>query len=475
MNRLCALLIILSITTPALADDIGPELPTFAKGFNSLANVVRGECITLANAKCPTPELPNPDVSCDPILNDWSDFIVIESMESLKKTLDLSAGASFGIGIYSGDARYSLYSSADFNHYSSYLLIHVVVRKQLQTLVNRQPTDLARWANSWGSGKMFETCGNKFLAQRQTGGLFYTLLEVEGSSEQEQKEVSGAFNAAAGPWGSANASLVQTALSKVKTTQIHYHIEKIGVPEGNPDRTIDAVLPYGLHFPEKIYNLADEKAAPIQYDPSDWSTLGYGTIGAAQIDIMNKYSTIFSEVNTLQNDLAYIVLPDHIDWFTAQAIGEAQEEKIKVDNLATSIVNAAKDCAQFPDMPCIDPATFRIPQYNLPRRPHWVEIDPLKSGFQPVDIVLPGETRHLDVKGTYFRWPGHEANLADDFSYEFIGDDGQLITNHIGSNPNGYQSGAIVFSKPGKVFVKLEDTYYADNAKTPEGAWASLW
>jgi len=177
-------------------------------------------------------------------------FRQITDKNVFEKTVSASAAASFGWGIFSGDANYQMFESGFYSSFRSYLYVYVLVLDKTRQLKIRKLTDPAKRAAKKGYQAFYEFAGDEYIYGFRTGGEFTAIVEYSSRSSEEHSSANAAIDAACGLFAEGEAHYSE-AISKLRDLhQTDCRIHRIGGLEVLP--TIEGIAAAARNFPTSV-------------------------------------------------------------------------------------------------------------------------------------------------------------------------------------------------------------------------------
>lgn len=174
----------------------------------------------------------------------------IDTLQQLKETLRLSASASVGIGIYSGDASSSYFRSRSYNKFSSFVSISASVVAPTLVLKRSVMTQAGLAAAQAGLSRFLGFCGDSYCYGLQLGGNLTVIAEFSAESAQQHEDVSAAVSGAVrgiATAGGSFSSALETLSTISKFSMVLFRNgSAIAVPE------LSQLVEYSHRFPEDV-------------------------------------------------------------------------------------------------------------------------------------------------------------------------------------------------------------------------------
>ena len=298
---------LLIICRPSFCTEIATDRLSIGDGYNSATSEPGGNCVAF-----------DPGHESDDLYTPGGvtgqktlyDFFEISSLDQLKTVLNVSASASFGYGVFSGDASTSFMRSGTYNAFNNYLFVRVRVTNPTEMLKKKS---LSRAALQYAAeNRFFETCGNEFIYARTSGGDLTGIIEISSSSVEEHDKASASVNVAVNGFlasGRGSAAFSQALDSLKSTTQTRVHIIKNGGLGDIPD--IDSLKTAALQFPGSVQLTSGHPVIALliteSYVTTDNlpSTLNFNLV-RFQMDTLPRLAAWLDQCYQIRGDLTYI-------------------------------------------------------------------------------------------------------------------------------------------------------------------------
>jgi hypothetical protein len=324
-------------------------------------------------------------------------FTHVTSSEQLRTVLNLSASASFGLGMFGqGEASASYYRESSFSRYSELLVAHLEVINQAKFLKKLHVTKEAHDQANRGPKAFSDFAGDNFLVGMTTGGRFIVIFEVTSSTEAEQTAARAAFHAAS---GSNNLSAsVSSDLSKFQEQgKMTLNVILQGPAEKLPSFDPVSFQKAISEFPPKVA-LGSGGEVVITAHLKSYDGLITQKGDPQQIQFITKLSAYFAFLNRRKNGLEYIQKNPGsfggVDVLRLKKdISEVVEEIEKVDQ-------SARDCAL--EHKCIQINFKKFDE--LPPRLNWINVNPASGVPTFVGETADNEIKFVEVRGFWSPW-----------------------------------------------------------------------
>jgi hypothetical protein len=415
------------------------------KGYNSFTSTKRGDCVSLPFV-APASEG----------YETHAHITVIQSSEDLKRDTSIEVSGSGGFGMVTAEASASFSSSMHFSANSDYLLIRVTAAGPS---VGGGAAGLGTEGVKYKANRQafFTACGNRYISEIQLGGEFTALLEFSSSNETDRKDVQAHLKVASG-LNSISTDLkiaVQEAQAK---SSMHMTVSRRGTSDPLPEMSIDKLIAYSQEFPSK---LSIKTVVPVGVVVSDYQSIDPEISTIEEEPDVGRLRENLQAVNKELAEIEYLTgayrglgMAGRSD--VLQPIQRALEPK------PAAIQQALDACGKAPwSGACKFPAAildFQVP--TLPLRPSRITFTSLSGGENLVGILEPGQEATLMLSGNYFYAIGtnyNRANVADPSSSHVV-----LIAPNGARSEQSYRPSQTI-KGPVAVYVKIVDSYYADN------------
>lgn len=177
----------------------------------------------------------------------------VTDYSELKKTLNISASASLGIGIYSGGAAMSLDRSESHTRLDTFLLVGVKVRNPSLILKHANLSPGALKILSKSRRAFIQQCGNTYVYGVVTGGEMLGVQRYTATSDEQAQTLRIQVRAAAAGYGSGNFSMSQAVSSVTSHTSTDFTLVRRGGGGDIPDA--DALIAAAQSFPDEMRDI----------------------------------------------------------------------------------------------------------------------------------------------------------------------------------------------------------------------------
>jgi hypothetical protein len=311
----------------------------------------------------------------------------LNDSEDLFQSTQIAASASFGFGIFKGNASLDYVQKGRFTRYGEYLLVSVHAENTIKFKSSPHLTREARRIAERNPIEFFKRCGDRFVTGLISGGDFTVVFSGESQTEQQQTDVKAAFKAAA----FANSLDVKTNISLSKMAsrgKIEAEVLRSGSGEPFPKNNIPAMIEYARLYPCKVgvssaenipLSCIDEHGKAIKGTPwiIDYEVQSYEDLLPSLkglTDIQNTtLETLSTYVRKLYQQLGSMqYIKSHPDQFgdfdkakLNHKIGEALAQIKEASDTAKNCISDSKKCS-----------SNVLPEVsNMPSRADWVYLD----------------------------------------------------------------------------------------------------
>ncbi|WP_437476292.1 hypothetical protein WME75_26060 [Sorangium sp. So ce1014] len=195
----------------AAVAELDYNLAQLGKGYDAIQDQVKGECVEYRSA--------------DPIEGATGQKVIfsldlVESSKEISRKLGVSAGASARFGLGSVDVKAQYVEEHQVSQNNIYAFVSVRILNPASAVKGARLSDSARSTLAVNPERFRERCGDKFIAATQNGGVFYGILEVETSNEQEKQSIAIAISGASLTF-SASGSVNNDFRKAISNKQVH--------------------------------------------------------------------------------------------------------------------------------------------------------------------------------------------------------------------------------------------------------------
>ena len=392
----------------------------FGRGFNSLTGEVKQTCIVFSEADKDQPTSGSQQGNLAAELADWT--------HDVTKQMNMDATASFGFGVYSGDASFSYMSTGHLHRYGQYLFINETLENERQLLKQKKYSLRKEALNALKSGipAFIDMCGDEFVEGRITGGSLLAILKVDGSTESEQTKAAGSLKAAA--YGNTlNVNASQEVNTLASQGRMSFQVARQGPAEDWPSPDVPTLMKYALEYPCKVGGrtslIKNPDGSPkpcASAAPAPWTQQfllrGYDElldrtlISKEQADFYAREAPYVRALYVEEGGLAYI--KQHPQQFGFLSTNRVDDERSRIRSEIERVTNTARECAR--QTKSCQPLTHKDLR-PLPNRVDdvWQDIPPRDSNYQPLPSgqVVGTDVKIIEATGWWY------ANGNDDCTY----------------------------------------------------------
>lgn len=335
--------------------------PAIGAGYDSLTNIVGGECIDMSNTILkPFVESDAQDVSFS--------LEKIEDVSSFAKQLQMNASAKVYAGVGSASAKASFLETHKINKYSIFILVAVRVKNISKRLHGAELEARARETlmdPNGGAARFRERCGDEFVIGYTGGGELISIIEISTQSEAHKRQLELAL---AGTYGMASGSAdFKERIERISAqTALNVFLFQKGGDSSSIKISPDELVEKATGFAGEV----NKREYPYSLTTASYKTLHLPR-QASPIDVMNQLDIMR---RLADNKIAFLSNLANVEYVLAN-----QSEFISPDitalNKAAStlrkgldkIHDAASICAtQISN--CEYPKKIPMPEISLPKR-----------------------------------------------------------------------------------------------------------
>jgi hypothetical protein len=423
----------------------GPTLPLLGRGYNGLSAEMRGTCLVGDQVASGT----------DAKKVDYS-LHMAGSSDDYRRSVNMSAAASFGTGTWSTDASVSYFKSSARSRYVDHLVVRVLVQGPVLSFENVHLTaDAKRMVRR--PLDFYRMCGNRYVRSLSLGGEFTAVVDIETNTEEERSELRATLSVIAKGYGSANAAYAEAMQRISRSYSKNVRILRNGTGEAIPNPDIDTVLKYSLDFPTKINAVT---GVPVALETADYRTVDPAVeIYSAQEIVVEMMSRKYGQIFEWLGDLDYYARKRNDRVFypllSEDALRRAQDT---LRDAALKAELAFNGCIENPTRNC-GATSFPDIDIDAPRPARQASLNPKSGSSQYVGFAGPGERKTVVILGDWSAWDNGEhlwwPPTRCCFSIEIAGE--------VGPPTSVSYTGPITFSGPARVSVRIGDSTYEDN------------
>jgi hypothetical protein len=176
----------------------------------------------------------------------------ITNTAELHESLNVSASASVGIGLFGASAEFKYVAQQQVNQYSTYLLASVIVKNPDRIIRSpRFKPDVYKLLAERGWDDFEARYGPDYMAGVVTGGSYYGLIEIKNTNQQEQKEIAVAVSAGYGLF-KASAELDRRLKNAIENKELRVTIFQSGGSGDPVETTLEEMIQQAKTFPQLV-------------------------------------------------------------------------------------------------------------------------------------------------------------------------------------------------------------------------------
>lgn len=378
------------------------------------------------------------------------------SSEEFRRSVNMNAGASFGLGAWSTDASVAYFQSTERSRYVDHMVVRVLVSGPIVSYANPKLTQEANRLKNIPIN-FYRKCGNRYVKSLAIGGEFVAVVNIETSSQVEREALRASLTVVAKGYGSASAEYKQAMERISKSYQKDIRIIRNGLNERVPKLDLETLVAYSLEFPEKINN---SNGVPVGLEYSDYRTVDPDIdVYSSQEIVVTRMSDKFGELYTMLGDLEYYSRHKASGMFFPPMSDETLRRHREVVGDATLKSKLAFNaCAEDPGTKC-RLELFPDLEVAVPRPAQKVELDPRVGSSQWIGSAGSGEKKTIVILGDWSAWSSGE-NLwwppeRCCFTIE--------VARETGPKELHAYSGPQQFVGPARFSIRIGDSTYEDN------------
>jgi hypothetical protein len=422
--------------------------PEVGLGYDSVLHEIRNRCITESVEDLPPADPIGPNASYR--LRSFT------NTQDLFSAFDINGSAGLGVGLSSTDLVFAYAASRKLSVYGSFLSVEAHAEKQVRRLqaftLNKEAKDRLN-----DPAEFRAYCGDQYFSGTIEGGAFGAVLTVHSADDVEQQHIGKLLSEAA-RLGTLDADALRALDDKFSQHDLDITVTRRGPQEHASQGNLQALLSYAQGLPARIGD-GSTKPWVIAFTKNDYGPTAIITGPAQQFH--SAESAYIVQLFQYSSSLRYI--QNHPAEFSAvdfvrlvKEIKNLEEEIGKVKAAAERCSRDANECGPIP----------HLALGQLPDRPAWVVMDPLKSTEILLGSVGAGETKAIEVRGS---WYAHCDDRGKFLSVSTTGDNRLTIRNAVDNEKilfkETYRGVPMLLPADSKVWFKIIDnpTEYYDN------------
>lgn len=309
---------------------------------------------------------------------------VIDSQESLMKSMNLSVNVSVRYGLASANASFEMMQESTVNQYSLYVLMTVSVRNPPRYMKNPRLGAQAQGIYARDPEEFRRTFGETYIDEIYSGGDFYGLFTFNTYDERNRTDLKASLDASVGGLfmgGDISASFASTVEEAKRHSSMDIRASMSGGSGLKNPRTLDELMQLYTDFNAKVQtNPVDFRASikDFQYLP-----LPPGPTFAEQAvrrDTIDSSARRILDGIRQRGDIEFALrFPDQFQAPDLPALKAAYQA---IDDQLPKLAQRARDCAQDIDrcsLAGLEPLAFQMPKRKLDAgdplevKWHWVQ------------------------------------------------------------------------------------------------------
>lgn len=317
-------------------------------GYDSLSNDTKGDCVTIQEYKTEPSDLKNS------IYKQTYSLELIESYESLAKSLQVTANASLKGGWGAASAMANYLESQKIDNYSIQILVkaELITRFEQAKGVMLKDTYLDKINKDLSSFR--KACGDEYVRTIMYGGSYYAIMRIDTLNATQYHDVKAAVKANIGTF-SSSSELQKTFKKITKDNNLKILTHKIGGSPVDIPTDVKTLLNQIIVFPGEVL----KSPAPLMAFTSEYYELENYPSGNSVLDTVVQQENMKYlgrkrlELIRLRNNILYVLENpeqfENIDEVTLQQ-GENEINKVlNVINLAARKCFVSLDDCKLPE------------------------------------------------------------------------------------------------------------------------------
>ncbi|NEQ52048.1 MAG: hypothetical protein F6K11_18225 [Leptolyngbya sp. SIO3F4] len=301
----------------------------------------------------------------------------ITNNAELTKSLNVTASASLGLGLFSGSAEAKYTSQQQINRYSTYLLISVIVQNPDKIIRSpRLKSEAFKLLQTKGWETFEQSYGPQYLAGIRSGGSYHGLIEISTSSKQEQQEIAVAVSASYAGF-KAEGKLNHRLIQAIENKSLKVTILQSGGSGDSLEVSLEEMIKQAQNFPAVVkqhpvifQGLFEEYRKTVPLPPG----IGEGpTARRHRQDVINELAHKYLKCKDYRADLRYVLdnfatFEDHLNFTPVERrakIARYEQDFRGVSQQLNDIERLARTCRNSNDQ-CQLPTRYFTPTETLP-------------------------------------------------------------------------------------------------------------
>ena len=279
--------------------------------------------------------------------------LVLESFDNfdeLTASLNISASASLGMGIYSGSASYKLEATERHTRFDNYLMVSVRSRNPAKVLKRPIMSASALKILNGSQEDFLKYCGNSYVYGYVTGGELIGIHRYTASSDEQSSRVRLEVQAAAQGYGNGSLTVDQAFKKVTQQSSTHFTLIRNGGLGDLPD--MDHLIEAAKRFAEDVKDPAN--AYLLSLFVRGYQTVLNPPVQGLDLGLIGKQASSLDRLSaalatTYERRNEWLLVKDHQgeyelgqdpDNLIATALDKLQATVTSLGDLATSILAA---------------------------------------------------------------------------------------------------------------------------------------
>ncbi len=332
------------------------------KGYDTDSARAVGECVTSGDS----PTVPTTDSKTNDAIEYSSDFEIIETMQDMRRHLDLSAEVSVKSMFANANVKTSYEKRVSKNSYNVFAIVSIVARAGVKQLKKPKLRDGYFDMLKNNPTRFREACGNTFVSEIIRGARFYGLVEVHTTSQEDARSVAASLSGTVSII-TANGNVKTELAEKLSKKRVSVTVYASGGAVNNFSRSLELMFDSADHFVKHIAS----KPKEIIANTSNYSTLILPEdaeppiVSHFRMDSISDLIKLADNAKLLLADIEYIRQNrNQFDDFDADEL-----EQVSTNLVAyRGTVNATIMSCYGPEQKCNLPDNLAFPSVKLPNR-----------------------------------------------------------------------------------------------------------
>jgi hypothetical protein len=414
------------------------------RGYNGLSGELRDSCLTGDTASSTGGKRVNYSI------------YQAGSSEEFRKSVNLSAGATFGTGVWSVDAGVQYFQSVNRSRFVDHMVVRVDVAGPALSLERAKLTNEANHLKR-DPILFYRKCGNRFVRTLSIGGEFVAIVNIETTSQEERESLRATLTVIAKGYGSASTEYKQAIEQISHAYQKDIKIIRNGLGESLPNLDIPTLIQYSLDFPAKIDAM---NGVPVALEQIDYRAVDPTIeIYSGPEIIVERLSNKFGELFETLGDLDYYARHRNAGIFYPPiSDSELRRSRDLLGDAALKAKLAFNSCIEDPPLYCRESLFPEVP-VDSPHPAQKVSLNPKIGSSQPIGSAGAGEEKTVLVIGDWSAWDNGENNWWPPERCCFTIE----VSRETGPTEIFSYSGPQKFTGPARFSIRIGDSTYSDN------------